>query len=881
MPAAAFVLVVSLPFLWLLARRPVLRRLAVRNASRRPRETALILLGSLLGTAIITGSLVVGDTLAASFRWAAYSHQGPVDELVETPGVGSNGPVLAALQQRLASSPDIDGLLPLTTAPAAVATVGTSPKAEPRSQLVEVDFDAARSFGGDASATGISGSTPGAGRGVIGADLARTLGVRAGDPVTAYAYGRTVTVTVDRVLPRLGIAGLSLGLGSRAPNLFVAPGTIAGLAQGAAAGASPPLSAVAVSNRGGVLAGGRLWDRVSGQIRSALGPLQANVNPIKNDTLDAASAQGKQFTQLFSGIGFFSVLAGVLLLVNIFVMLAQERKTELGMLRSVGLRRAGLVGGFSLEGWLYALASSGLGAVAGLGVGRLIVVAAARIFSRPGDIMSLELRYTARGASLLGGFAFGFAISLLTVVITSLSISRLNVIRAIRDLPDPPTTRRQQLRTLVVGAVVFVVGSFLFASGVAGQAPVALLAGPALMGTGGAPLVSRWLPRRAVVSVIAGALLVYETASVNLFHKAFDSAQIPVYVVLGVILTGAGVALVSQNQDAIGHVVRRAGGGSKSMALRLGLAYPLAKRFRTGMILTMYALVVFTLVLITVFAHLFSRQLDDFTAKVSGGFDVRVDANASNPIPAGAVRRLPGVAAVSVISNAGAQFAETCPVCANGFRAWPASTFDESLVAAGPPALTHRLPQYASDAAAYRALLAEPDAFIPSRFFLQTGGGPPAHLVTVGDRVIIKDPVSGQTRDLRVIATAEAGFGNAMALISPQAMQELFPGRSSPNSLFVAAERGVDRSALAARINGTFLANGADAKAFRTIVDENLGQQRQFFRLMQGYLALGLVVGIAGLGVVMVRAVRERRRQVGVLRALGFPAAAVRRAFIA
>jgi ABC-type antimicrobial peptide transport system permease subunit len=49
---------------------------------------------------------------------------------------------------------------------------------------------------------------------------------------------------------------------------------------------------------------------------------------------------------------------------------------------------------------------------------------------------------------------------------------------------------------------------------------------------------------------------------------------------------------------------------------------------------------------------------------------------------------------------------------------------------------------------------------------------------------------------------------------------------------------------------------------------------------MQGYLALGLVIGIAGLGVVMVRAVRERRRQIGVLRALGFSRAVVRMAFL-
>jgi ABC-type lipoprotein release transport system permease subunit len=50
---------------------------------------------------------------------------------------------------------------------------------------------------------------------------------------------------------------------------------------------------------------------------------------------------------------------------------------------------------------------------------------------------------------------------------------------------------------------------------------------------------------------------------------------------------------------------------------------------------------------------------------------------------------------------------------------------------------------------------------------------------------------------------------------------------------------------------------------------------------MQGYMALGLLVGVAGLGVVMVRAVRERRRQIGILRSLGFSGLAVRRAFMA
>ena len=63
-------------------------------------------------------------------------------------------------------------------------------------------------------------------------------------------------------------------------------------------------------------------------------------------------------------------------------------------------------------------------------------------------------------------------------------------------------------------------------------------------------------------------------------------------------------------------------------------------------------------------------------------------------------------------------------------------------------------------------------------------------------------------------------------------------------------------------------------------MEQNFSANRSFFRPMQGFLALGLLVGIAGLGVVMVRAVRERRRTIGVLPALGFQAGTVQRAFL-
>jgi putative ABC transport system permease protein len=59
-----------------------------------------------------------------------------------------------------------------------------------------------------------------------------------------------------------------------------------------------------------------------------------------------------------------------------------------------------------------------------------------------------------------------------------------------------------------------------------------------------------------------------------------------------------------------------------------------------------------------------------------------------------------------------------------------------------------------------------------------------------------------------------------------------------------------------------------------------MGQLRGLFAMLQGYLGLGLLIGTAGLGVVMVRAVRERRQGIAMLRAMGASSRLVRTAML-
>src|SRR5215210_6341356 len=132
-------------------RRPFLRRLALRQIARRRGEAALVVVGSVLGTAIIVGSLIVGDTLNFSVRQTAYKNLGPIAEIVSSPTVaqGDQGDQAARRIERLRGDSDVDGLLTLRGDQAAVVRgSGTSRTAEPRASVWEVDFAQAAAFRG-------------------------------------------------------------------------------------------------------------------------------------------------------------------------------------------------------------------------------------------------------------------------------------------------------------------------------------------------------------------------------------------------------------------------------------------------------------------------------------------------------------------------------------------------------------------------------------------------------------------------------------------------------------------------------------------------------------------------------------------------------------
>lgn len=859
--------------------RPTIRRLAFRNITRRRFEAALVMLGSLLGTAIITAALIVGDTLGASVRDNARTGLGPIDEGVRIVGLTSTEPVLKAL--KASPIPNTDGLLVAATAGVSVATTGDDPRAEPFADMVEVNFDEARAFGGDVGATGMAkaGATPSGDEVVISDHLADRLKAKAGDAVHVYAFGRKSDLVIRQILPNLGVAGLGRF------GLFVAPGSITKLltaptADGAPAGAigEQPASHVFVSNTGGVFTGADHTDAVIKELNARVANLPGvEVQKIKQDTLDEADAIAAQFTQLFSGIGSFSVIAGVLLVVNIFVMLADERKSELGMLRAIGLKRNQLVRSFGLEGTVYAFLSAIFGVIAGIGVGRLVSFIAAIIFNRSGAFGGgrIGLRFALEPQSLLIGFGIGFVISLLTVWGTSIRQGRLNVIRAIRDIAEAPASRRRRVRTYILSSAGILLGLVLLQGGAANDAWFGALAGVPIATWSSIPLLRAFMNKRPAVFIGCGAAIVWGITVFSIFPDALSSTEFGAFVLQGVILVGSAVAIVAETADVAIWGVSKLGVSKRTLAARLGFAYPLAKIFRTSMLLGMYSIVIFTLTFLSVFSHLFAAQAPQFARDTAAGYDVLVDSNYSNPVPRQVVLDQPGVESIATID---VSYPLWKTVDKDEPERWSISGIDKDVLAQGTPKLNDRDPRFATDKAAWEAVIADPSLVILSNFFLQRGG-PPEGGLDIGSKVDITNPVTRQTKALTVVGKVDSDFIFSGPYVG-RTFIESFLSDVTPSRHYVKLEPGVDADEFADRITGKLINFGVDATTFKARISEELEVQQGFMSLMQGYLGLGLIIGIAGLGVVMVRAVRERRRQIGMLRAMGFSSKLVRQAFL-
>jgi ABC-type antimicrobial peptide transport system permease subunit len=170
------------------------------------------------------------------------------------------------------------------------------------------------------------------------------------------------------------------------------------------------------ANRFGALTGVRYRrsdgppERIASQILGDLDPgsVGLSFSPVRELALAAAS-EGMDFAQLFLGLSSFLIVSGLLLSGLVLSLAGDQRRGEVGMLLALGLPPRAVRRVLLFEGAILALFGAGIGAAGGLGYTRALIaglrtlwsgaVASTTLYYHP-DVSSLVLGGT--GASLMG-----------------------------------------------------------------------------------------------------------------------------------------------------------------------------------------------------------------------------------------------------------------------------------------------------------------------------------------------------------------------------------------------------------------------------------------------------------------------------------------------
>src|SRR6266581_2543136 len=827
----------------LLGARPLLARLAARNIGRRKSRVMIVVAGLLVGTAIISSSLVVGDTLGYIFLEDVYVRLGAVDEIVSNEFSGqlfsfSETNYTQIAGDLAARATPIDGIAPALVKTMPVRNVAGN-KGNQQITIMGLNASHEGAFGPLTTIGGRAVDVDDLAPGEVYANgrAAADLNATAGQDLTLF-YGTTNQTLVHVIVADI-VGDEGKAAYGRDPILFM------DLRRAQAAfNETGAINRIRVSNVGGVADGVAFSGRVVQDLRLSIAErhLELRVQDVKASDIAQAVQVGRDATELFLVMGAFGILAGVLLIVNIFVMLADERKPELGITRAVGFRRRDLLVTFQFD-----------------------------------------------PASVVTAFVAGATLTWATILLASWRVSRLNIVRAIRDLPEPGTRERSR-EVVLVGALLALGGGVLTAWGFVANTGMGKIPGPPVLAIGlGIAASSRGWARPAL-TLASLFNLAWILMPVGLLNEATDSVSIA-FVMTGLILVGSGILIAVFNvSEILRALLRRANRGAGRPVLRTAVSYPMEKRFRTGMTVAMFSLILFMVTLISMIQGLQASSLDTFVEQQSGGYDVIAYTTTYGEIP-DFRQRLQGNFSEDLFAGGwnGTASASVLPArvqAIGGNRSFDYTLWgvDNFLIQSNQYGFYSKMSSYVNETdGKVVPLTTRQDVWLSLRN---------NHTLAIVDRSaagqnqFVPDEsrlrvVPGNT--IRVFDAAGRGVNLTVVGVLEQALQftsGVFVDQGVVRAIFPAAERytayffqmapGADVAGFRADLERTFFAYGLQTIDIREAIGQAFDASQQVLTLMEAYLAMGLLVGIAGLSVITLRAVVERRTQIGALRAIVF-----------
>jgi putative ABC transport system permease protein len=912
---------------YIFLRNAVLVRMAFRNVKRRPGQSILIISGLMLATAIISSSFTMGDSITFSIKRSTTESLRSMDQILRVDKdsdawMGKPVPehfsesLITDLLPVLEADPDIDGILPILEADVVVIN-NRSRQFEVNALFTGIDSQKSNIYEPlyDLDGMPIDLLSLASDEVYIDRDGAVELGVEVGD-VLGIVLGpgefqqMSVRAIVDGWYYKRSNTEVVLMI-----NLLQAQSLL---------GLEGQLSSVLISNKGDSFSGEALSSRIVKRYEDmpAIKDKGLEVYPVKSKAIEFANTIGSLFVSFFTTFGLFSIGVGLLLIFLIFSMLAAERRSEMGMARAVGMQRRHLVRMFTVEGAIYGLGSILVGSAAGVGIGFILVNLVGNIFmSGSGGDFTLSPHVEFR--SLATAFFMGAILTFVTVMFASYRTSKLNIVRAIRDIPEPQLARAGR-KSLIAGIVVTVLGLGILFVGFITSQFTSFGLGISLVPIG-LSLLLRWkgVGQRWVLTGTGIVLLVFwllPASALNMIRDDWSQDFSGFFVSGALLVTGAVLVTVNNSKIILGLMDRTLGRIPRfAPIIKSAVSYPLRYGFRTGLSLAMFAVVIFSVTVMSILLEGFGQMFDD-QQRLGGGYDIFAFSQSDlNPVSnlKGVLESTPEldfirsdngdpvIGTFRTIRQADARLSGNVDA---SFKDTSLTGVDDDFISSNRYSFElatsyYMNPSGVDNDGVWRALRDNPGlavvnaALIPTRNNFGFGGDSENFMIRTEGLFIENvsmDPISVDVRDIRsgisielvVIGVLDSfasneGFGPLPGGIytSTRTLDQHLPRALDPTMFFF----GVEPETLdaAKKIEAAFFQNALQTLDIKQTIEDTQSSQRSFFNLLIAFMTLGLVVGIVGLGVISARAVVERWHSIGVLRAIGFSRAMVMTTFLA
>jgi putative ABC transport system permease protein len=548
--------------------------------------------------------------------------------------------------------------------------------------------------------------------------------------------------------------------------------------------------------------------------------------PVRSSLVDSGREASVYVTIIFGLTSLNAVIIGIVLITNIFRMLAEERRQEMGILRAIGLGRRELKVLLMMEGLLFGIFSGLIGTAFGLGLAWMLIRMIGSVAKNLSNITPMDAFRMDLGALMIS-FSIGLFIVFLCVWIIARKAEGLSIVQALHpiDRDMGPTVQSGKLQTV-------------------------------------------WL---TVLASIVVAVYLVLTAIPDFREAYITEERIPLAMLLALMMIPSFTILLVRLLDPIGRMMQVAvrGSASMSMVLRLAFRNMTENKTRTGLLIIMFAAVSCFISLPAVYHEALDMNIHTKDPRADvGGFDLiarvpqRLDSDSldsalklRSPELDGDAYRLASVQQITWNAAEGEW----------GTFYWKVNGIDAAFAGANGIPLLRRDARFAEDREVWLEAASNTETAILSQEAWYRLGA-----VEFGDTFELRIGGKEVTKRLIGIAPTIGYHPEAFAVwVSRDALPSMVRGENEIHStVFI---RLMEPNKQLENTLRDALAQEGVSPVMNILESEAgyYGTMMFIIRLFQYFNQFALIIGMFGLMTIMYRLIRQRRRQLSMLRAIG------------